>query len=160
MKRQRQIAHTRIHTHAHVHTYTRTHTYTYTRTRIYNTRLFNIFLKLRIFLWLPPQFFLGRRGTFLEAKLSYKTFIIKPNFGIVRHQFWQYLNSFWQSIICRWIILTMKKLTTILPILWKSKTTKTLLLYSINRIDYMRFFSLSFFDITEICYSKKSNFKR
>lgn len=118
--------HIHIHTHVHTHTYTRTrtHTYTYTRTRIYNTRLFNIFLKLRIFLWLPPQFFLGRRGTFLEAKLSYKTFIIKPNFGIVRHQFWQYLNSFWQSIICRWIILTMKKATTILPILWKIQNNK------------------------------------
>ena len=108
-----------IYTHAH------THTHVHTRTRIYNTRLFNIFLKLRIFLWLPPQFFLGRRGTFLEAKLSYKTFIIKPNFGIVRHQFWQYLNSFWQSIICRWIILTMKKLTTILPILWKFQNDKS-----------------------------------
>ena len=83
MKRQRQIAHTRTHTHAHVHTHTRTRT----RTRIYNTRLFNIFLKLRIFLWLPPQFFLGRRGTFLKTKFSYKTFIIKPNFEIVRHQF-------------------------------------------------------------------------
>lgn len=77
--------HTYTRTRTHVHTYTRTRTRT--RTRIYNTRLFNIFLKLRIFLWLPPQFFLGRRGTFLEAKLSYKTFIIKPNFGIVRHQF-------------------------------------------------------------------------
>ena len=106
------------------YTRTRTHAHTRTRTRIYNTRLFNIFLKLRIFLWLQPQFFLGRRGTFLEAKLSYKTFIIKPNFGIVRHQFWQYLNSFWQSIICRWIILTMKKITTISPILWNFQSNK------------------------------------
>ena len=113
-----------IHVHIHTHTHARTHTHVHTRTRIYNTCLFNIFLKLRIFLWLQPQFFLGRRGTFLEAKLSYKTFIIKPNFGIVRHQFWQYLNSFWQSIICRWIILTMKKATTILPILWKFQNNK------------------------------------